>query len=69
MAGKQFDWKGFAEKHKARLQLDDSFWDFWRYFFCEKTLEKRSEWKRLDKNFDNHVEQVRRLVDLARKTE
>ncbi len=65
-----FNWQKFVEDNRDKLNILDetSFWQFWRFFFCGDENE-RENWRRNDRYFDRHVEELRRIIILARKNE
>lgn len=65
-----FNWRQFVIDHRAELNIVDeaTFWQFWRHFFCGSELE-RNWWKQNDPHFQRHVEELRRVIALARKSE
>ena len=63
-----FDWQGFVRDNRDRLNIVDetSFWQFWRYYFCGNEIN-RNRWRQSDPHFQRHTDEVRRVVDLAKK--
>jgi len=66
MSNKNINWPAFAEQQK--MNLDEQFWGFWRYFFYGNKEETRKKnWKAKDKDFVKHCQQLKELVSLATK--